>query len=43
LALARLNVGDPLHFVVVNDHLELLDENDISVARLSRAAGEDPA
>jgi ATP-dependent DNA helicase RecQ len=40
LALARLNVGDPLYFAVVNNHLELLDENNISVARLSRAARE---
>lgn len=38
LALARLNVGDKLHIAVVNEHLELLNTDDIPVARLSRTA-----
>ena len=40
LALKHLNVGDPLHLELRNDHLELVNIEGLSVARLSRSARE---
>lgn len=40
LAIFDLNVGDNLHFEIQNDHLELVNNESLSVARLSRAARE---
>lgn len=40
LALARLKVGDLLQLALLNDNLELLNNDGVAVARLSRAARE---